>query len=235
MAPPHTAAESQVYSEALSRIVLTDIHSGDVTVRASSGPAVTVGRELHWRGDKRPDVIETVEGQTLRLTYKCQNPNCSVDYDVRVPATVEVHAETSSGNVDLHGMTGPVVVQTTSGDVTLDGISGDITLKATSGDVNSAGLAARQVTTSTTSGDVTLEFAAPPETVSARGTSGDLTITVPPGRPYAVQVRTNSGDRRVTVEQSPTAQGKIDAESTSGDVTIGYGRAGSGGTPSPSR
>lgn len=235
MAPSHTEAESQVYTEALSRIVLTGIESGDVTVRASSGPAATVGRELHWRGEKRPEVTETVEGQTLRVSYQCQTANCSIDYDVRVPATVEVHAETTSGNVDIHGISGAVVIQTTSGDVSLDGVSGDITLKGTSGDVNSADLAARQVTTSTTSGDVALDFAAAPEAVSVRGTSGDLTITVPPGRPYAVQVRTTSGDHRVTIDQSASAEGRIDVESTSGDVTIGYGRARSGGTPSPSR
>jgi hypothetical protein len=234
MAPRHTEVESQVYTEPLTRIVFTDIGSGDVTVRASSGPAATVGRALHWRGDKRPEVIEAWEGQTLRVSYRCQAPNCSIDYEVGLPATVEVHAETSSGNIDVHGMSGPVVVQSTSGDISLGGVSGDITLQATSGDVTTSDLASRRVTTSATSGNVSLEFAAAPEAISVRATSGDTVVTVPPGRPYAVHVRTNSGDQRVAIDQSPSATGKIDVESTSGDVRIGYGRARSGGTPSPS-
>jgi DUF4097 and DUF4098 domain-containing protein YvlB len=234
LAPLHTDLESQVYAEPMTRIVFTDLGSGDLTVRASSGPAATVARELHWRGEKRPRINEVWEGQTLRVSYECESPGCSVDYEVSLSATVEVHAETSSGDVDLRGLSGAVVVQTTSGDMSLSELSGDITVKATSGQVRTSELRSGQVTADTTSGDVTLDFAAAPKSVSVRATSGDTGITVPPGQPYEVHVRTTSGEQTVSIDQSQSAPARIEAESTSGDVRIVYGRARSGGTPSPS-
>jgi hypothetical protein len=235
MAPTHTDVESRVYSEPMTRIVFTGLASSDLTVRASSGPAATLSRELHWRGAQRPELTETWEGQTLRVSYRCLTPNCSVDYEVSLPATVEVHAETTSGDIDVHGMSGPVVIETTSGDIALSGVGGDITAQATSGNVESTDLGSGRVTVKASSGDIGLDFTTAPELVSVRATSGDTSITVPSGRPYAVHVRTTSGDQRVAVDQSQSATGKIDVESTSGDVTIGYGPGRSGGSPSPTR
>jgi hypothetical protein len=165
LAARHTVVESQAYPEPLSRIVFTDLGSAGVTVRASSGPTASVEREMRWRGDKRPEVTETVDGQTLRVSYKCLTPNCSVDYDVHVPATVEVHAETTSGNVDVHGISGAVVIRTTSGDIAITvppGMSYAVQVRTTSGHrrvaIAQSASATGEIHVESKSGDVTIGY-----------------------------------------------------------------------------
>ncbi|HZM78087.1 MAG TPA: DUF4097 family beta strand repeat-containing protein [Candidatus Limnocylindrales bacterium] len=233
-APVHTAIESASFTEPMTRIFFDDLASSDLSVRRAPGTAVEITRKLKWRGDKGPRYSETWEGQTLRVSYSCPYIGCSIDYDVQVPEGVEVQAKISSGDVEVNGMAAPVTIETSSGDVRLTGVKGTVTVKATSGDVSAVDLVAERATVSTSSGDVNLDFAAAPQSVGVRVTSGDTTILLPPHDAYLVEARTTSGEQKITVDRSQSASRKIDVEATSGDVRIGYGRARSGGTPSPS-
>lgn len=227
--------QSVTLTEPLTRIIFTDLRSGNLFLKAGRGSAVEMTRKLVWRGTKPPRYTETWEGQTLRISYECELRDCSIDYSLDLPEAVEVKAKTTSGDVEVTAMAGPLDVETTSGDVRLTGVKGAITVNATSGDVTGRDLACPRASITATSGDVDLDFAAAPQEIRRRGTSGDTTILVPSDRqPYAVQVDTTSGDQTIKVDRSEAATRKIDVESTSGDVRIDYGRSRSGGTPSPS-
>jgi hypothetical protein len=234
-----TEIQSVTLTEPLTRLVFTDLRSGSLFVKAGKGSAAEITRKLVWRGTKPPRYTETFQEQTLNISYECDLRDCSIDYSVVVPEGVEVRAKTSSGDVEVTAMAGPVDVRTTSGDVRLTAVKGAVTVEVTSGDVTGEDLACARADISTTSGDVNLGFVTAPQEIRRRGTSGDTTILVPgdvsQGRePYAVEVRTNSGDQTINVDRSQSATRKIEVESTSGDVRIDYGRARSGGTPSPS-
>lgn len=218
----HTSTESTTLTQPLTRIVFDDMSSSNLTLRPAKGTAVEVTRKLQWRGDKPPVYTETFEGQTLHVSARCEVLRCSIDYIVELPENTEIQAKVTSGDVDVSGITGPVSVESTSGDVKLTRVKSNITVKATSGDVSTSDLAAAQVDVTATSGDIDLDFAAAPQTVTAHATSGDITILVPSHDAYRVEVKTSSGDQTVSVDRTESAERKISAEATSGDVRIGY-------------
>jgi hypothetical protein len=223
--PVHAAVESATLTQPLARIVFTHLSSGNLTVRRSDATTVHLTRKLQWRGDKPPQYTETWEGQTLRISYNCPLVNCSIDYQVELPENVELQAETSSGDVDVSGMAATVGIETSSGGVKLTAVKGDITVATSSGDVTGTDLAAAQASVTTSSGEVNLGFSTAPQAVTTHTSSGDTTILVPPRDPYRVQVRTSSGEQKVTVDRSESASRRIDTECSSGDVTIKYGQS----------
>jgi len=225
LGPIETERQQASYTQPLTRIVFTDFEASDITVEGSAGTTIEIIRELRWTGSK-PRHTESWEGQTLRVSHNCgdaDDDECSIAYRVRLPESVEVHAETSSGDVTVAGLTAPVGLETVSGHVTLTALKGRVTVKTTSGDVSTSDLASAQAAVTTTSGNATLEFSVAPRALSVHTTSGDARVVVPSDRqPYRLSVRTVSGDQRVNVDASQSADRSIDAESTSGDVTIGY-------------
>jgi Putative adhesin len=230
----NVSVESASFTEPVTRVVF-ELSSGDLSVRPARGTAVEITRGLHWRGDKPPVYTETREGQTLRVTYRCPIINCWIDYEVGLPDMVEVDVRSASGDVLVTDLAAPVKVELSSGDVQLSRVKGTVTVNTSSGDVSGTDLAGTRAEVTASSGEVNLDFAVAPQSVRVDVASGDITVLVPPDRePYLVEVTTTSGEDRVTVDRSQSAARRIEAESSSGDVTIGYGRARSAGTPSPS-
>ncbi|WP_251049355.1 DUF4097 domain-containing protein [Streptomyces sp. ISL-86] len=64
-----------------------------------------------------------------------------------------------------------------------------------------------------------MEFTAPPTSVAARTSSGNVTLKVPRA-PYEVAVSTTSGNRDVTLPTAPAAPAHLSAKTTSGDIRI---------------
>ncbi|MEU7692485.1 DUF4097 domain-containing protein [Microbispora hainanensis] len=182
------------------KVAVLDTHtaSGDVVVSESDRTGVHVTETLHWRGDK-PANGHSVDGDTLRLAYKCDD--CSVDYKVEVP----------------RGLT--VKIDTGSGDITLRDLTGQVNASAGSGDLDARGLAAKQVNTRTGSGDITLRFTAVPDQVQAVTGSGDSRLWVPDGA-YNVNASTGSGDRRIEVLDDDSAPHTITVRTGSGDAEV---------------
>jgi Toastrack DUF4097 len=220
-----TETQHQSYDHEITTLVFRDFRSSDIVVQAGEPGRVQVQRDLRWNGAK-PGFAESWEGETLTVSHGCTGfamNQCSIRYTVKVPPSVAVEAEASSGDVRVSNVTGALRVSTTSGDVTISGATGQVTIATTSGDVRTDDLGSGQVGVTTTSGDVDLVFSVAPQAISVEVTSGDTKVRVPKDRvPYRVDVQTTSGDRNLSVDQSQEAGRAISVHATSGDVTIGY-------------
>jgi hypothetical protein len=220
-----TETQHQAYDHPITRLVFTDFESSDISVTAGEPGRVEVQRDFRWSGSK-PSFTERWDGETLYVSHGCANftvSRCSIRYTVTVPPTVNVEAETSSGNVRMRNVTGSLDLTTTSGDVSINGATGSLKVRSTSGDLSTDELASTRVDINSTSGNVDLKFTTAPDDLIVESTSGDVTVKVPnDAQAYRVSVQTTSGEQRVTVDQSQRAGRAISVHATSGDVTIGY-------------
>lgn len=216
--------QHQTFDRPITTLVFDEFRSGDIDVSVSESGKVEVQRELHWSTTK-PVVTETWSGDGMTVTSDCGSGprRCSIRYTVKVPASVALRVDSTSGNVDVRGITGNLRVKTTSGDVTVKGATATLSVTTTSGNMRLEDMESTQVEATASSGDVDMMFDSAPQSVSARTTSGNVTVMTPNDHTsYKVDVVTTSGEREVTVDQSQSSGRAISVHATSGDVTIGY-------------
>ncbi|WP_027941422.1 DUF4097 family beta strand repeat-containing protein [Amycolatopsis taiwanensis] len=159
------------------RTVRFDVDSGDVMIQTGPVAATTIHQRFHYNRDAVPGDAFTVDGDELVLS-DCGH-NCSVDFEVTVPAGTAVTGELTSGDVRLRN-TGPVDVSATSGDV-------DVSLRT-----------AQDIRVRVTSGDVRVIVPPGRYHVSGSSTSGDRQIDVPTDVSGPVlDISTTSGDATV--------------------------------------
>lgn len=189
----------------VSRLVVAN-DAGDVRISAGPDGSAQAERALRWTGDARPEVVEEVMGDTLRITARCPDrlggEQCSVDVTVTLPA---------AGGVDT-------VIG--AGDVTVDGLAGSQKLATAAGDVTGTGLRAAQVEARSSAGDVTLTFAEAPSQVTAQGVAGDVQVRLPAGQVYDVEAGSTVGHVTVTVPRDGDGQRRISARTVTGDVRV---------------
>ncbi|MBB5853822.1 DUF4097 domain-containing protein [Amycolatopsis umgeniensis] len=203
---------------------------GALKVRTGSGP-VKVHQEFEYRWNKPGDAYR-VEGDTLVLAG-CGN-NCEVDYDVTIPSGIPVSGRLDSGSVDIAGAStvditvdsgrvevrdvpGTVKVQSDSGRVELANIGQDVDIRASSGAIKGERLGGN-VKAQANSGRIDLELVKSAD-VTAQADSGSIQVEVPAGE-YNVTGSTDSGRRDIDVNQSGSAQHKLDLTTDSGSVTV---------------
>ncbi len=183
------------------------------------------------------------DGATVRINGNCPYISfgpCHARIVIRVPADTEVDVRSGSGDVTAMGLSGTVDLETGSGDVNATGLTGDSDLHTSSGDVNvrrlrgntnlrtgsgdihAEDVSTRNLVADTASGDVELDFALAPELVDASTASGDVDVTVPDGT-YRVEDDPGSGKTHRNVKSDPAATRVIRAQTSSGDITLGYG------------
>src|SRR5258706_3888104 len=77
----------------------------------------------------------SLDGSTLTINFN--DGGGSVDFNVTVPNNVNVQLKTSSGNVDVEGVSGQILMTTGSGNITAtnDIFTGSTTLSTGSGDI----------------------------------------------------------------------------------------------------
>lgn len=212
--------------------------SGDVTI--SPGAA----GKVHVRGDVRSGLLF---GDRSRVEQVTANPpvalsgsllrmgptpvsNVSIAYTIEVPADAIVDVHAGSGDVQIHGVEGPVEVATGSGDIHVSGIRQSVKLTAGSGDITARDLS-DLLETRTGSGDQEIDGVA--GNLRLRASSGDIQVRRPGGRVDArttsgtldlrgaardVRLNTSSGDCEVEGDPQNGALWEIDTRS--GDVTL---------------
>ena len=177
---------------------------GDVTVRTGGAPgSVEVTRKTRSAGRLTPLGPTSWEGNTLTLVGDCEGCG-DIDYEIRVPAGVDVTAKTGSGDIELDGALRTMSLQTGSGDI--------------DGNVGAGSITAR-----TGSGDMDLRLDNAPNQLTANSGSGDVDIKVPENQSYAVTYRTGSGDTDINVSQQSTSDRKIEVQTGSGDISVSGG------------
>ncbi|WP_410595679.1 DUF4097 family beta strand repeat-containing protein [Amycolatopsis sp. lyj-23] len=213
------------------RSVKLEADSGSVKIRAGSGPS-TVHQEIgyHWRS-KPEGSFYRVEGDQLVLG-SC-GTNCTVDFEVVVPAGVPVTGNIDSGGLDVAG-TSSVDVHVDSGHARVEDVAGAVKLFMDSGSIDLANVGAVQlqsgsgsitgdgvhgpvdVTSASGSVDFTLAQA---NDVKVHAESGSIDLKVP-GGPYRVQGGSDSGHRDIGVPTDGSAQHLLDLTTESGSVTV---------------
>ena len=163
------------------------------------------------------------------------NLNVSINFNVTAPAGTRVSASSISGNIRITDIKGDVSAHTISGDVKISGASrineshsvsgtieisdvktdGSIEAQTVSGDVRLRHVAAHRVDGGSVSGEIQLE-AIECETIGAHSTSGSVTISGALARHGRYDIKSFSGDVRLTLAGNTGFE--IEANSFSGDV-----------------
>lgn len=187
--------------------------NGSSDIRVHTGAKASVHRVVRYAENDPGKNTWRVQGDTLVLE-DCHHSDCSVGYDVVVPAGATITGETGSGDVEIDGLA-QVNFQTHSGDATIRNVSGAVNVGASSGTVTISDIGGT-VAVSAQSGDVNVSNVT--QSVSAKASSGDVQAT---GIGGPVQVQADSGDIAVRL----TAAQNVTAHTGSGglDVTVPNG------------
>jgi hypothetical protein len=195
--------------------------SGRTTVRASSSSDVRVQAVRHyWTTPGPPQIaLRPIAGAlTVEATQDPRGPTGAyVDYVIDVPSFAGVDIGSTSGDLTVTGIAGPVTVRSISGDVALINLSGPVTVESTSGRIRGGGIA-HLVSARSFSGEVDLggTFSGGDATVVT--TSGDVSIRPDPDASVRLDASSFSGTVRTSGPSVPTSR-----EARSQVVTLGAG------------
>lgn len=185
--------------------------SGDVTINV--GDTVEVRRVVKYDEDK-PDKTYRVEDGVLILE-ECPVRNCSIDYELTVPAGTKVSGHVDSGTVEVTGVA-TANVEAESGDITVRDVAGEVNASVQSGSIDLGGIGGA-VVAGAESGDVKVGLTAA-RSVSVETQSGNIEVTVPSGK-YHVTASTESGSMDNDLADDPSGL-PIQLSAQSGDVTV---------------
>ncbi|QXJ20812.1 hypothetical protein AGRA3207_001590 [Actinomadura graeca] len=199
---------------------------GDARVSVGPGPEgeARVFKRLTW-ALRKPAVGESLIDDVLYVTFRCDDPSaltagleCGGDIDVQVPPGVRVSAVSSSGEINVRGLTGDLDLRTGAGEIGVAGARGRLRLQAGAGTLRGTGLAASKTLARVTSGELDLRYAEPPGYVEATAGAGSVKVIVPPGSRYRVPGWSGSGSSHL----NPAI-----VDDASPNVIAAYSRAGS--------
>jgi hypothetical protein len=163
---------------------------GSVTVSPGRAGQVSVRGTLQWVFSK-PAVRVARTGRTLKISARCPQLNpfedCQASLSIRVPASLDVHADVGTGSADLIGLAGRLHLTATSGTITMTDISGQVWARATGGSIAApTGLSSPSVDAAVTAGSIMLDFDSPPARLVIGVGAGAAQATVPADTHYRV-------------------------------------------------
>jgi hypothetical protein len=244
--------------------------SGDINITPGTGNTVTVRATIRaserWfntgdlspeekvrRIEQNPPVAQSGNSITIgKIEDRELRNNVSISYDITLPASSKVRAQSGSGDQYITGVAGTVRlsagsgnvtakdigdearVSTGSGEIRLTNIKGRVYASAGSGNVRAEGVAGGFVG-DTGSGDIVFEQTAP-GSVTAKTGSGNVTLRNVKG---GLEASTGSGDidaegdvkadwqahtgsGNISLRLPKDAAFSIDARSSSGSVTVDH-------------
>ncbi|MFI2368429.1 DUF4097 family beta strand repeat-containing protein [Streptomyces sp. NPDC018833] len=190
--------------------------SGGVTVNGTEGNGrMSLHRKVEYKGDKPQGTTHRIEDGVLVLGG-CGS-RCSVTYTVDVPANVPVTGTVSSGAVSLAEV-GAVKVTTSSGRIEMNGVSGPVEVRTSNGRITGQDIEGRRIQAETSNGAIDLS-AVTPQNVQAKTSNGDITLTVPDAG-YKVTTQSNNGDKNIDVTNDPSGEYQLDLTTSNGDIAV---------------
>jgi len=164
------------------------------------------------RGDYRIDVVPS--GDTVRVTETSNSFFCffcsrGVSYRILVPAGAQADIRTASGEINVEGLSGAVLLSSVSGSVRAGDLTGGLTVSTTSGEVQLNDIAGK-LDVGSISGDVKLEDGKV-DGATVNTTSGEVDLD---GVAGALKVTSVSGDIKVREGHD----GRIELSTTSGEI-----------------
>lgn len=180
------------------RSVEFEVTAGNVQIRAGEVAGTSIRETFHTHGLHFGGSGHTYHVDGDKLVLDDCGSDCTVDYEIVVPRGTTVHGQTTSGSIDVTGLSGGDL-QTTSGDVDADEISGPVRANSNSGSLS-------------------VELVSPQD-VTAETDSGDIDLRVPPDA-YRVLTDHTSGHADVQVTADPAGAHTLDLRATSGDIEV---------------
>jgi len=224
----------EIPTDASIKIVST---SGNITVRGGAEKSELA--VLRGKGS----ITETEEGVKVRT-----RPGGSSDIEISVPSGCHIAARAQSGDINVRGIHGGVMLQSMSGDVTVRRASGELNLRSVSGDVRLSAGQLTALSVDSVSGDVDIEgVLALTGDYEVRSVSGDITLRLPEHQTLTIDSISISGDLKCKLPHELETKGwgkvrayinggdgpVVRARTTSGDVRVKASKA-QGPTPMPS-
>lgn len=225
-------ARSQSHSQSFpaSEQIYFDLGSANLVLEVEERDDIVV--ELDQRGFwGNNTMISEQDGSQLTIRNQASGlcfSNCDVSYRVVMPADLALEIFTDSGDVQLDGDLGPVILNTSSGDISiqnsddllelssdsgqivLGNIAADIRAYSSSGDIKLTTIDAERAELSSDSGEVQLKGVAA-QVVQVTTSSGDITLD---GAVEQLELSSDSGQIKVENELAQT----LNLQSSSGDI-----------------
>lgn len=171
-------------------------------------------------------------------------------FELRLPARLSVHFESTNGSITAPAFDGEVMLETTNGSISsegagrgahlkttngkikIDSVKGDVSAETTNGGISISG-AAGSVNAETTNGDIKVDLkAALAGDIDCETTNGSITFKVPAGSGYSLEADTSwgkvhAGDGLRYNKRRNTASGtvgdgrfKVSLETTNGSIYV---------------
>jgi Toastrack DUF4097 len=202
--------------------VAVSVGSGNINISPSPDPMAHLSGSVHY-SLIRPSVTWTTTASGLHI----KGPdcfwvgNCGATLTLTVPPSRQLQASSGSGNVTARDLDGAATLGAGSGDIRINGFGGaSLGLHAGSGNISGSGLASPQVEAHDGSGDVSLSFSQPPDQVTVRASSGNITVVVPAGTAYQINAHTGSGSTHVEVPTDPGSHHVLNLSDGSGNIRV---------------
>ena len=183
------------------------VQNGDITVRTWSRNAV----EVRTSSDAETTIRR--RGGAIELDTDSRHPGEDVDYEITVPAWMDLTLEGVNTDIRVRGSTAAISAQTVEGDVDVDGGSGVVNLQSVDGGV-SLSHSRGKITLGSVNSDVTVDGAV--GQLSVETVNGEIKLRNVDSDD--VDVSTVNGD--VTYDGPIRTRGRYHFVTHNGDVTV---------------
>jgi hypothetical protein len=206
--------------------------SGYVHVYSGSDSQVHIIGRVHVRrgifgGDAEAKVRQIVAdppirqaGNTIAIGANHSDSslfhNVSIDYEITMPRSTTLKAESGSGDLEIGGIEGVVTGETGSGEIKIDNIGANARLETGSGSIHARNVHG-SATLQTGSGDLDLDLSGAGD-VKAQTGSGSIRI-----RGVSGGLRAAAGSGEIEVTGNPAAEWRL--QSGSGSIRANVGGA----------
>lgn len=194
-----------------STVIDADTSNGEIIVRGvEDAQEVQVVATLRTRGntleesEERLDEIVyhvTQDVKTVRLRYQASDQEkdvrcySGVSFEVTVPISTRVAAETSNGAITIEVISGPVELDTSNGAITVLGVTGDVVA-----DTSNGAIVMREVTgdvhADTSNGSIHYEGTPVGEDNTLHTSNGLITVRIYTDTSVSFEVDAEDGDIR---------------------------------------
>ncbi|MFB7662956.1 DUF4097 domain-containing protein [Kitasatospora sp. NPDC056138] len=215
-------AVNVVATEGPARLEVTELEGEPLLVTLEDGVLTVTYKDLSW--GEFGEAVKSV--QSVKYFFASLRRKRRAVVSLAVPAGAEAKVGTVSADATVSGLTGRVSVNGASGETTLVGLTGRTDANTVSGNVDAQSVAG-ELRVNTVSGQVTL-VAGAAEKVQANSVSGDVTLDLDVETAADIRVTTVSG--AVGVRLPSLADTRVEAGTTSGDLTSTFDELKLGGT-----
>lgn len=201
--------EKSVAVAASGRVTVSNTN-GHVSVEAWSGSEVQISATKKARARDETDAREMLEDIRIEIsesggnvTIETELPrmkgwfgggSASVEYAIKVPATVELRLKSTNGKIEVEGVEGLVDVKTTNGSISARSLGGALIAETTNGKVEALDVVG-PIDAETTNGSIRAEVTAASldEDMELSTTNGGVELGLAAGITARIDARAGNG------------------------------------------